>query len=86
VTFSATITVDLPVKVTFRWERSDGAVGPTETVAINGRTSEVKSYTTSTSWELRHPPGQSFRATQRLHVLAPNEMTSNDAEVVINCQ
>jgi hypothetical protein len=86
VTFTGTIVVDLPAKVTFRWERSDGAVGPTETVAISGRSAEVKSYTATTSWELRHTPGQSFRGTERLHVLAPNDIKSNEAEIVLICR
>lgn len=86
VTFTATIVVDLPAKVTYRWERNDGAVGPTETVAISGRSSDVKSYTATTSWELRNPPGKSFRGSQTLHVTAPNDVKSNEAEIVLTCR
>ena len=85
-TFTATIVVNLPAKVTYRWERSDGAVGPTETVAISGRSSDVKSYTASTSWELRNPPGKILRVTQKLHVTAPNDIKSNEAEIVLTCR
>eukprot|EP01037_Dinobryon_pediforme_P009716 gene9717-9781_t len=86
VNFAATIVVDLPTKVTYRWERNDGAVSATETVAISGRSAKIKSYTATTSWELRHTPGQSFRGTQTLHILAPNDMKSNAAEIVLICR
>lgn len=86
VTFSATIVVDLPSKVTYRWERSDGAVGPSETVSISGRSSDVKSATVSTSWELRHPPGNRFDAGQILHVMAPNDIKSKEAKIELTCR
>jgi hypothetical protein len=86
VTFSATIVVNLPARVTYRWERSDGAVGPSETVAISGRSSDVKSYTATTSGEFRNPPGKTLRVTQVLHVTAPNDMKSNEAEIVMTCR
>ena len=86
VTFTATIVVNLPAKVAYRWERSDGAIGPSETVAISGRSNDVKSYTATTSWELRNPPGKSLRVTQTLHVTAPNDIKSNEAEIVLTCR
>lgn len=76
--FTGKITTNEAGTVTYRWERSDGATGPDETVDFGGAgTQEV--YTT---WTL------SAEGThwQRLHILAPNDTTSGNAEFTLDCE
>jgi hypothetical protein len=68
-----------PVKVTYQWERSDGAHGQRQEVEINAAGMGV-----SDTWELG-AAGQHKTVWQRLHVLAPTGISSPTAPVKIDC-
>src|SRR5215831_6872245 len=71
IEFVGTIFVSRPARVDYRWERSDGAMGPRESVDIR---SAAKSVTNS--WRAG-TPRKAFSGWQRLRTLAPNTLTSN---------
>lgn len=79
--FIATIYVNYPTVVTYRWERSDHATGPTQSVAINGAGQGVVA-----TWQLGGPPGRVFNGWEVLHVLSPVNMLSNVANISLVCQ
>ena len=79
VDFLATIFVSRPAKVEYRWERSDGTVGPREFVDIRGSGKGV-----TTTWRVGSPR-RSFSVGERLRVLAPNAAASDWATVKIKC-
>src|SRR5215467_3873777 len=79
VEFVGTIFVSRPARVDYRWERSDGATGPRESVDIR---SAAKSVTNS--WRVG-TPRKPFSGWQRLRVLAPNGVVSNTAPLQIKC-
>lgn len=63
--------------VTYRWERSDGVTGPTETLTF----SEAGTRTVTESWQ---PDGVgSF--WERVHVLTPKDLYSNQAAFTNGC-
>ena len=69
-----------PVKVTYQWERSDGAHGQRQEVEINAAGMGV-----SDTWELGGP-GMHKVVWERLHVLAPTGISSPEAHVKIECR
>lgn len=75
--FSGTITANGAGTVTYKWERSDGAQGPTESVTFTGATSQ----SVPTTWTLSNP-GTKW---ERLRILTPNDLTSNQATFTLNC-
>jgi hypothetical protein len=79
--FTGTISVNGQTKVTYRWERSDKAKAPVETVVIQGRGQSV-----STKWQLSRPKGEVFKGAETLHVLTPVESLSNPAEFTLVCR
>ena len=68
-----------PARVTYQWERSDGAHGPRQEVEINAAGMGV-----SDTWELGGP-GMHKVVWERLHVLAPTGISSPTAPVKIDC-
>ena len=74
-----TIFVSRPARVEYRWERSDGAVGPREFVDIRSAGKGV-----TTTWRVG-TPRRSFNGWERLRVLSPNGITSNTATIQIKC-
>ena len=68
-----------PARVTYQWERSDGAKGPRETIDIRSAGQGV-----STTWNFSKPRSE-FNGWERLHVLAPTGITSNDAVFHVRC-
>lgn len=79
--FIGTIHVSrYPVRVTYVWERSDGAVGPRETVVIRSAGRGV-----SDSWQLGGR-GQHLRVWEQLHVVAPSNVRSPRAIARVNCR
>jgi hypothetical protein len=76
--FSAEITADGPGTVTYRWERSDGAQAPTQTIFFGSAGTQ----TVSESWQL----GASYSGWERLHILSPNNVISNVANFALTCQ
>jgi hypothetical protein len=81
IDFVGTISVNQPTKVTYRWERSDRAIGRTETVVIQGRGHSV-----STNWRISRPKGGTFTGSETLHVLSPVNQVSNAAEFTLVCR
>jgi hypothetical protein len=78
ITFTGTITASEAGVVTFKWERHDGSAAATQTMTFNTGSSQ----TASAVWDV----SPSTSGWQRLHVLTPNDMTSNDARIVVTCQ
>jgi len=75
--FSANITTNGAGTVTYRWERSDGAVGPTQSLTFGGPGTQ----TVTTSWSL----GARGTFWERIHILSPNDAYSNQATFTNNC-
>ena len=76
-TFSGSITVNNPGTVTYRWERSDGASSSPSSTTFGSAGSNI----VTTQWTL------SAEGTrwERLHVLTPNDMVSNQASFTLSC-
>jgi hypothetical protein len=81
IEFVATIFVNHPAQITYRWERSDHATGPALSVFISGAGRGV-----TTTWQLSRPPAEVFRAGEVLHVLSPGDVYSNPAEFSLICR
>jgi len=79
VEFLGTIFVSRPARVEYRWERSDGAVGPREFVDIRSAGKGV-----TTTWQVG-APRRNFSGWARLRVLSPNSIVSNTATIQIKC-
>ena len=79
--FIGTIFVNYPSIVTYRWERSDRAVGPVQSVTIRGGGMGV-----DTTWQLGGAPGRVFSGSETLHVLSPVDMYSNPAAISLVCR
>ena len=78
--FVGTIFVNRqPAKVTYRWERSDRATGPVQTIVIRAAGQGV--YTT---WQLGKAP-QTYHIWERVHVLAPENVYSPPGNATVNC-
>jgi hypothetical protein len=75
--FNADITVNGPCTVTYKWERSDAAMPPVQTLVFNSAGAQQ----VGTTWTL----GGGGSVWQRVQVLTPVTMTSNKAELTINC-
>ena len=81
IEFIATIFVNHPAKVSYRWERSDRATGPVQTVQIRSGGQGVR-----TQWHLGNPRGEVFHGSETLHVLSPGDAFSNPAEFTLVCR
>ena len=79
IEFVGTIFVSRPGRVEYRWERSDGVMGPRESVDIRSAGKGV-----TTTWKLG-TPHRNFSAWEKLHVLAPTGIISNQAAIQIKC-
>lgn len=79
IEFVGTIFVSRPTRVEYRWERSDGAMGPRESVDIRSAGKGV-----TTTWRLG-APRKPFNGWERLRVLSPNGLVSNAAAIQIKC-
>ncbi len=75
--FSAVITTNGPCTVTYKWERSDGAIAPVESITFPAAGSQ----TVGTYWQL----GASYSGWERVHILTPNSGVSNQASFALNC-
>jgi Tol biopolymer transport system component len=70
-TFTGQITSNAAGTVTYRWERSDGAHGPDQTINFGGPGSQ----TVTTQWQL----GAGGTFWEKVHVTSPNDISSNQA-------
>jgi len=73
----AVITVNGPGTVLYRWENSDGESNPTQSLNF----SSAGAQTVNTGWEI----DSSGSYWVRVHILSPNETTSNQASLIVNC-
>jgi hypothetical protein len=81
IAFTGTIFVHHPARVSYRWERSDGAAEPVETVQIDDADIDVK-----TEWQLATPRGQVLHGSEVLHILSPGDFYSNPAQFTLVCR
>jgi hypothetical protein len=81
IRFIGTIFVNNPADVSYRWERSDHATGPVQTVHITGAGRGVE-----TTWDLGQQPVEGFHGSERLHVLSPGDFYSNPALFTLTCR
>jgi hypothetical protein len=79
IKFQSWVHVNHAATVEYQWERSDGATGPKQSIAIGGN----KQYVYDT-WELGGA-GDHTTVWERVHVLSPNDMTSGKAMARVNC-
>jgi len=78
--FTGTIFVSRhPVSVTYEWERSDGARSGRKTIEIRSAGQGV-----TETWKLG-AKGETKTVSEKLHVLAPTGMTSNEASTTVRC-
>jgi len=75
--FSAVIEVNGPGTVTYKWESSDGATAPTESITF----AEAGSQTVTDSWTI----WMSYSGWRRIHILTPNDTFSNKANFTLDC-
>ncbi len=66
-----------PMTVTYRWERSDGALGPTQSIFFSAASAQ----SVTDTWQL----GASYSGWERLHILSPNDMSSSQAAFMLTC-
>ena len=76
-TFSAIISVNGPGTVTYKWERSDGASAPVQSLTFVAAGSQV----VTDSWDL----GTAGSKWERVRILTPNSTVSNDAVFALTC-
>jgi hypothetical protein len=76
--FAGTITANAAGTVTYRWERSDGATGPTQGLTFSGPGARPVAATT---WSI----GAAGTHWERIHVLTPNDRYSNQATFTLTC-
>lgn len=79
IEFLGTIFVSRPARVEYRWERSDGTLGPRQFVDIRSAGKGV-----TTTWRVG-TPRRVFSGWERLRVLSPNAISSNTAAIQIKC-
>lgn len=75
--FSATITANAAGTVSYKWERSDGASASTENVTFDAAGSKTVNYT----WNM----GAGGTHWAKVHVLTPNDISSNEATFTMTC-
>jgi len=81
IEFIGTIFMNDQATVSYRWERSDGATGPVQTVHVaNPRQVAV------VRWQLSRPVGEVFQGAETLHVLSPGDFHSNPAQFTLVCR
>jgi hypothetical protein len=76
-TFYATITVNGPGTVTYRWERSDGGYSDIQSIAFSGAGTK----TATLQWDL----SGTASGWHRVHVLTPYDAASNPVYYTLNC-
>lgn len=79
--FTGTITTTaIPkVPITYQWIRSDNTKGPKRTLKMTATTATV-----TDPWQLGRS-GEMMRVWQKLQILAPTGITSNQADAVVLC-
>lgn len=80
--FSASITVNTAGAVTYKWIRSDGVQGPTKSLTFSG--ADTKNVLDT--WILYGGPGFSYSGWEKVQILTPNTLDSNQANFSHNCE
>jgi hypothetical protein len=83
IQFKAMVQVDKPAKITYRWERSDGEVLPTQTFELK-KGGEPVEVVPPDVWTVGKS-GAVFRGAETLHVLTPGDM-STTTPIKVECQ
>ena len=78
VTFTATITSNKDGVIAYKWERSDGSATATQTLTFPNATS----LTAVNTW----PVSATTSGWQRLHVVTPNDVSSNAVNFTVTCK
>lgn len=79
--FMADITVDGPCRVTYNWERSDGARSTVETLFFSAAGTKQVGHT----WIVLQGPGGNVNVLwERVNIITPIPMLSNKAEFILN--
>ena len=79
--FMADITADGPCRVTYNWERSDGARSAIETLFFSTAGAKQVGHT----WIVVQGPGGNFNVLwERVNIITPIPMLSNKAEFILN--
>ncbi len=76
-TFYATITVNGPGTVTYRWERSDGGYSDVQSLTFSQAGAKIATF----QWDL----GQTASGWHRIHILTPYDAASNPVYYTLNC-
>jgi hypothetical protein len=79
VHFLGKIFAGVPTTVSYRWERSDGEVGPVQKVLVSGGSHSIE-----TVWRVG-VRGKVFRGGERLRVLSPGDTYSIEATFSVAC-
>lgn len=81
IQFSAAVFVNkYPLKINYRWERSDGAKSQPQTLEIAGPVQGV-----TTTWTLG-APGKRYQIWERLHILAPVDIAAEPGRAAVVCR
>jgi len=75
--FSAVITANGPGMVTYKWERSDNALAPVQSITFSSAGSQV----VTDYWDL----GGDYSGWERVRILTPNSVVSNQAIFILTC-
>jgi hypothetical protein len=81
--FKGQVQVDRPTKITYRWERSDGAVLPTQTFDVKTAGTMVE-VTPTDAWGVGMN-GRLFRGAETFHVLTPSDV-STSTPIKVECE
>jgi hypothetical protein len=78
--FTGTVFVSRhPITVTYQWERSDGTTTTEKVEVASSKRSLTSTWKVGTA-------GQSATVWEKLHVLSPTGISSDAANVTLNCQ
>lgn len=78
--FTGTVFVSRhPITVTYQWERSDGTTTTEKVEIASSKRSLMSTWKVGTA-------GQSATVWEKLHVLSPTGISSDAANVALNCQ
>lgn len=80
--FAASITANAAGTVTYKWTRSDDVKGPTKSLTFSGAGSK----TVLDSWTLSGGPGSFYSGWEKVQILTPNTLDSNQAKFSHNCE
>lgn len=80
--FAGKITATGKGAITYRWDRSDGTPGEVQKLAFTEAGTEI----VTTIWELGKTGALYSNYWQVLHILSPQEMTSNEAVFSLDCR